>query len=56
MTGGYFGHQVQKIAYLDNFVIGVVQAVLVLWDFLGRIFVAYGFYQTIQAFRRYGRK
>lgn len=27
-----------------------------LWDFLGRIFLAYGFYQTIQAFRRYGRK
>jgi hypothetical protein len=27
-----------------------------LWDFLGRIFVAYGFYQTIQAFRRFGRK
>jgi hypothetical protein len=27
-----------------------------LWDFLGRVFVAYGFYQTIQAFRRYGRK
>jgi hypothetical protein len=27
-----------------------------LWDFLGRIFVAYGYYQTIQAFRRYGRK
>jgi hypothetical protein len=26
------------------------------WDFLGRVFVAYGFYQTIQAFRRYGRK
>jgi hypothetical protein len=26
------------------------------WDFWGRIFVAYGFYQTIQAFRRYGRK
>jgi hypothetical protein len=25
-------------------------------DFLGRVFVAYGFYQTIQAFRRYGRK
>jgi hypothetical protein len=27
-----------------------------LFDFLGRIFVAYGFYQTIQAFRRFGRK
>lgn len=27
-----------------------------LCDFLGRIFVAYGVYQTIQAFRRYGRK
>jgi hypothetical protein len=27
-----------------------------LWDFLGRIFVAYGYYQTIQAFRKYGRK
>jgi uncharacterized protein YjbI with pentapeptide repeats len=27
-----------------------------LWDFLGRIFVAYGYYQTIQAFRRFGRK
>lgn len=26
------------------------------WDFLGRVFVAYGFYQTIQAFRRFGRK
>ncbi len=26
------------------------------WDFLGRLFVAYGYYQTIQAFRRYGRK
>jgi hypothetical protein len=24
-------------------------------DFIGRIFVAYGYYQTIQAFRRYGR-
>ncbi len=27
-----------------------------LCDFLGRIFIAYGFYQTIQAFRRFGRK
>jgi uncharacterized protein YjbI with pentapeptide repeats len=27
-----------------------------LWDFLGRIFVAYGYYQTIQAFRKFGRK
>lgn len=26
------------------------------WDFLGRVFITYGFYQTIQAFRRYGRK
>ena len=26
------------------------------WDFLGRVLVAYGFYQTIQAFRRFGRK
>jgi len=25
-------------------------------DFLGRVLVAYGYYQTIQAFRRYGRK
>lgn len=25
-------------------------------DFLGRIFVAYGYYQTIQAFRRFGKK
>lgn len=27
-----------------------------LFDFGGRIFVAYGYYQTIQAFRRYGKK
>lgn len=27
-----------------------------LWDFAGRIFVAYGYYQTIQAFRRFGKK
>jgi uncharacterized protein YjbI with pentapeptide repeats len=26
------------------------------WDFVGRLVVAYGFYQTIQAFRRFGRK
>jgi len=26
------------------------------FDLLGRVFVAYGFYQTIQAFRKYGRK
>jgi len=26
------------------------------WDFLGRVSIAYFFYQTIQAFRRYGRK
>lgn len=26
------------------------------WDFIGRLLVAYGFYQTIQAFRRFGRK
>jgi uncharacterized protein YjbI with pentapeptide repeats len=26
------------------------------WDLAGRIFVAYGFYQTIQAFRRFGRR
>jgi uncharacterized protein YjbI with pentapeptide repeats len=26
------------------------------WDFLGRIFVTYGYYQTIQAFRRFGKK
>lgn len=25
-------------------------------DFLGRVVIAYGYYQTIQAFRRYGRK
>ena len=25
-------------------------------DFLGRVIVGYGFYQTIQAFRRYGQK
>lgn len=25
-------------------------------DFLGRIVIAYGYYQTIQAFRRFGRK
>jgi hypothetical protein len=25
-------------------------------DFIARILVAYGYYQTIQAFRRYGRK
>jgi len=25
-------------------------------DFFGRVFVAYGYYQTIQAFRRFGRK
>ena len=25
-------------------------------DFGGRVFVAYGYYQTIQAFRRFGRK
>lgn len=27
-----------------------------LWDFLGRIFVSYGIYQTIQAFRKYKNK
>ncbi len=27
-----------------------------LWDFFGRIFVAYGYYQTIQAFRKFGRR
>ncbi len=26
------------------------------WDFFGRVFLAYGFFQTIQAFRKYGRK
>ncbi len=26
------------------------------WDFLGRIFLAYAYYQTIQAFRKFGRK
>lgn len=26
------------------------------WDYLGRVFLAYGFYQLIQAFRRFGRK
>lgn len=26
------------------------------WDFVGRIFVAYGYYQTIQAFRKFGRR
>lgn len=25
-------------------------------DFLGRVFIAYGYYQTIQAFRRFGKK
>ena len=25
-------------------------------DFIGRVFIAYGYYQTIQAFRRFGRK
>lgn len=24
--------------------------------FLGRLFIAYGYYQTVQAFRKYGRK
>lgn len=27
-----------------------------LWDFFGRIFIAYSYYQTIQAFRKFGRK
>lgn len=27
-----------------------------IWDFAGRIFVTYGYYQTIQAFRRFGKK
>lgn len=27
-----------------------------LWDFIGRIFVSYGIYQTIQAFRKYKNK
>jgi hypothetical protein len=27
-----------------------------IFDFVGRVFVAYGYYQTIQAFRRFGRK
>lgn len=27
-----------------------------LWDFFGRVFVAYGYYQTIQAFRKFGRR
>jgi hypothetical protein len=27
-----------------------------LWDFLGRIFISYGIYQTIQAFRKYKTK
>lgn len=26
------------------------------WDFTGRIIIAYGYYQTIQAFRRFGKK
>ncbi len=25
-------------------------------DFFGRVFIAYGYYQTIQAFRRFGRR
>jgi len=33
-----------------------LQSASYFWDYLGRLFVAYGFYQTIQAFRKFGRK
>jgi len=42
--------KVNDVAYLD------LSNSSYVWDFIGRIFVAYGFYQTIQAFRRFGRK
>lgn len=50
------------IRFIDTETLFAKQPAIVLnewsyfWDFLGRIFVTYGFYQTIQAFRRYGKK
>ncbi|KAB8155440.1 hypothetical protein EZY14_006015 [Kordia sp. TARA_039_SRF] len=41
---------VHKHSYLDNL---KPESYFYFWDYLGRIFVGYGIYQTIQAFRKY---
>ncbi len=45
-----FMNPTHKIDYLDAKSPG---AWSYLWDFCGRVFVSYGIYQTVQAFRKY---
>jgi len=43
-----------RFTYLDNFMEGYkLNPGFYIWDILGRIFIGYGIYQTIQAFRKY---
>lgn len=47
-----FLNPVRKTTYLDNFHLKFY-GISYLFDFLGRIAVGYGFYQTVQAFRKF---
>lgn len=47
-----FLNPARRITYLDNFDLKFY-GIAYLFDFLGRIAVGYGFYQTVQAFRKY---
>lgn len=47
-----FLNPARRITYLDNFDLRFY-GIAYLFDFLGRIAVGYGFYQTVQAFRKY---
>lgn len=55
-TPGYvqFLIPTHRFNYLDNFMEGYkINPKFYIWDILGRIFIGYGIYQTIQAFRKY---
>jgi hypothetical protein len=45
---------IHRFNYLDDFLAGhKLNPSFYVWDILGRIFIGYGIYQTIQAFRKY---
>ncbi|MFL0096033.1 hypothetical protein [Tenacibaculum maritimum] len=49
-----FLNPTHKFNYLgDDFSKYTLSPSFYIWDFVGRIFVGYGIYQTIQAFRKY---
>lgn len=59
MWGTYlkFMNPLRQIDLMDIFTLKILtfNGISYTLDFLGRVFVAYGYYQTIQAFRRFGK-